>query len=109
MTALALLFNLRNTMLCNLLRKTRIFAFHSRTRIYVLKTPVLKHSNFLTKSPSYNSDASGEHRSKLSRNIDHSMETNDKCRLLNGKREFCKGHLWTGEGVYGPEESIERM
>jgi hypothetical protein len=41
--------------------------------------------------------------------IDRSMEMCDWCRVFGGKRECSKGHLWTAEIVYGPEESAEIM
>ena len=54
-------------------------------------------------------DIGVEDVSKLFRNIDHSTEMCDGCRVFVGKRECCKGHLWTAESMYRPEESTEIM
>ena len=52
-------------------------------------------------------DIGFEDVSKLFRNIDCCMEMCDGSRVFGGKRECCKGYLWTAESVYGPEETTE--
>jgi hypothetical protein len=54
-------------------------------------------------------DIGVEDVSKLFRNFDGSVEICDGCRMFGGKRECCKGHLWTAESLYGREESAEIM
>ena len=54
-------------------------------------------------------DIDVEDVSKLFRNIDRRMEMCDGCRVFGGKREYCKGHLWTAESVHRSEENTEIM